>query len=78
MSSNKQSGLEVAHTVIGAKDGVTMAWLGGPSPSRVPIGGSREKRAEVERHVASLLADGLVEETCSPWASWWRYLKRKW
>ena len=28
-----------------------------------------EKRAEIERQVAGLLADGLVEESCSPWAS---------
>lgn len=30
---------------------------------------SPEKRAEIERQVAELLADGVVEESCSPWAS---------
>ena len=30
---------------------------------------SPEKRVEIERQVAGLLADGLVEESCSPWAS---------
>lgn len=28
-----------------------------------------EKRAEIERQVAGLLADGIIEESCSPWAS---------
>ena len=30
---------------------------------------SPEKRAEIDRQVAVLLADGVVEESCSPWAS---------
>ncbi|KAG1936460.1 hypothetical protein F2P79_018511 [Pimephales promelas] len=30
---------------------------------------SPEKRAEIERQVAGLLADGIIEESCSPWAS---------
>ncbi|XP_076863392.1 zinc finger protein 800a isoform X1 [Brachyhypopomus gauderio] len=30
---------------------------------------SPEKRTEIERQVADLLADGVVEESCSPWAS---------
>lgn len=30
---------------------------------------SPEKRAEIERQVAGLLADGVIEESCSPWAS---------
>lgn len=30
---------------------------------------SPEKRAEIDRQVAELLAGGLIEESCSPWAS---------
>ncbi|KAK3568728.1 hypothetical protein QTP86_014757, partial [Hemibagrus guttatus] len=30
---------------------------------------SPEKRAEIEKQVAGLLADGVIEESCSPWAS---------
>ena len=30
---------------------------------------SPEKRAEIERQVADLLADGVIEESCSPWSS---------
>lgn len=29
---------------------------------------SPEKRAEIERHVSGLLEDGVIEESCSPWA----------
>ena len=30
---------------------------------------SPEKREEIDRQVAALLADGVIEESCSPWAS---------
>lgn len=30
---------------------------------------SPEKREEIDRQVATLLADGVIEESCSPWAS---------
>ncbi|KAK3510443.1 hypothetical protein QTP70_006846 [Hemibagrus guttatus] len=30
---------------------------------------SPEKRAEIEKQVAGLLADGVIEESCSPWVS---------
>ncbi|KAG1940175.1 thy-1 membrane glycoprotein [Pimephales promelas] len=30
---------------------------------------SPEKRAEIEKQVAGLLEDGVIEESCSPWAS---------
>ena len=35
----------------------------------VPTGPHQKKRDEIDRQVTALLADGVVEENCSPWAS---------